>query len=125
MQDSQKRRDQLLAELDALRGRVVELEAAALDDRQTAQRLTKDARVADAALQRSEATERALLESAPEALSKIFDPFYTTKRTGTGLGLSVSYAIVQAHQGTVAVESRPGMGITFILTFPAAAPANP
>ena len=54
-----------------------------------------------------------------EALAKIFDPFYTTKRTGTGLGLSVSYGIVQEHQGTVDVQSQPGAGTTFILTFPA------
>ncbi|MBI4563054.1 MAG: PAS domain-containing protein [Candidatus Rokubacteria bacterium] len=55
----------------------------------------------------------------PEALPKIFDPFYTTKIEGTGLGLSVSYGIVRDHQGTVDVQSEPGRGTTFILTFPA------
>jgi len=54
----------------------------------------------------------------PEALPKIFDPFYTTKAEGTGLGLSVSYGIVREHQGTVDVQSEPGKGTTFILTFP-------
>ncbi|MBI4609269.1 MAG: PAS domain S-box protein [Candidatus Rokubacteria bacterium] len=56
---------------------------------------------------------------APEALSKIFDPFFTTKVEGTGLGLSVSYGIVRDHAGTVDVQSVPGKGTTFILSFPA------
>ncbi len=56
----------------------------------------------------------------PDVLPKIFDAFYTTKRTGTGLGLSVSHTIVQAHQGAVDVHSRIGEGTTFILTFPVA-----
>ena len=54
-----------------------------------------------------------------EELSKIFDPFYTTKAEGTGLGLSVSYGIVRDHQGTVDVRSEPGKETTFVLTFPA------
>ena len=55
---------------------------------------------------------------SPENLVKIFDPFYTTKRTGTGLGLSVSYGIIQSHKGTVDVQSTPGVGTTFVLLFP-------
>ena len=60
-----------------------------------------------------------------DELSKIFDPFYTTKRTGTGLGLSVTYGIIQEHGGTVDVQSRPGAGTTFILSFPTSPPAAP
>ncbi len=55
---------------------------------------------------------------SPEELPKIFDPFYTTKPEGTGLGLSVSFGIIRDHQGTVDVQSGPGRGTTFILSFP-------
>jgi signal transduction histidine kinase len=51
-------------------------------------------------------------------LPHLFEPFYTTKPSGTGLGLPVSYGIVQGHQGTIDVRSTPGQGATFILTFP-------
>jgi PAS domain S-box-containing protein len=57
-----------------------------------------------------------------DVVSKIFDPFYTTKRTGTGLGLSVTYGIIREHGGTVDVASRPGAGATFTLEFPVMAP---
>ena len=53
-------------------------------------------------------------------LEKIFDPFFTTKATGegTGLGLSVSYAIVKEHKGSIRVASSPEQGTTFTLRFP-------
>jgi PAS domain S-box-containing protein len=51
-------------------------------------------------------------------LPHLFEPFYTTKPAGTGLGLAVSYGIVQDHQGTIEVQSAPGQGATFTLTFP-------
>ncbi|MBX3280286.1 MAG: PAS domain S-box protein, partial [Acidobacteria bacterium] len=59
---------------------------------------------------------------APENLARIYDPFFTTKQIGqgTGLGLAVSYGIIQDHGGRIAVESRPGDGACFIITLPTA-----
>jgi len=62
---------------------------------------------------------------APEHINRIYDPFFTTKTAiregqnrGTGLGLSVTYGIIQEHAGKIRVESRPGEGTTFYLDFP-------
>jgi PAS domain S-box-containing protein len=62
---------------------------------------------------------------APEHISKIYDPFFTTKTApregqsrGTGLGLSVTYGIIQEHAGKIRVESNPGQGTSFYLEFP-------
>jgi two-component system, NtrC family, sensor kinase len=61
----------------------------------------------------------------PEHINKIYDPFFTTKTSpregqprGTGLGLSVTYGIIQEHAGKIRVESLPGRGTTFHLEFP-------
>jgi PAS domain S-box-containing protein len=62
---------------------------------------------------------------SPEELKRVFDPFYTTKRNGTGLGLSVSYSIIQDHHGTVDVQSVPGLGTTFVLAFSVASSGRP
>jgi signal transduction histidine kinase len=59
---------------------------------------------------------------APEDLPHIFEPFYTTKDVGTGLGLAVSYNIIESHQGSLSVESVPGHGATFTVRLPAARP---
>jgi len=53
-----------------------------------------------------------------EQLLRIFDPFYTTKKTGTGLGLFVCQRIMQAHGGTLEVESEQGKGTRFTLKLP-------
>jgi len=62
---------------------------------------------------------------APEHVDRIYDPFFTTKNApkegqsrGTGLGLSVTYGIIQEHAGKIRVESHSGSGTTFALDFP-------
>ena len=57
---------------------------------------------------------------APEHLVRIFEPFFTTRADegGTGLGLAVSYRIVEMHQGSLTVESTVGEGTTFIVRLP-------
>jgi signal transduction histidine kinase len=58
---------------------------------------------------------------APEDLPHIFEPFYTTKDSGTGLGLAVSYNIIESHGGTLSVASIPGHGATFTVRLQATA----
>lgn len=61
-------------------------------------------------------------QGIPEAmLESMFEPFVTTKETGTGLGLTVSARIAAAHGGSLAVRNVPGSGAEFVLTLPAAA----
>ncbi len=55
-----------------------------------------------------------------EDLSRLFEPFYTTKSSGTGLGLAIAYRIMQDHGGTIQVSSVPRSGTTVVLQFPAA-----
>ena len=54
-----------------------------------------------------------------EILNRIFDPFFSTKSMGHGLGLATSYSIVARHQGTIEVESEPGKGSVFYIYLPA------
>jgi two-component system NtrC family sensor kinase len=56
----------------------------------------------------------------PEVLSKVLDPFFTTKEKGTGLGLSVVYGVIQRHGGRLQIESQPGQGTTVMIRLPVA-----
>jgi signal transduction histidine kinase len=53
-----------------------------------------------------------------EERDKIFEPFFTSKAHGTGLGLYISHHIVESHGGRIVVESRPGEGSCFLLCLP-------
>jgi len=63
---------------------------------------------------------------APSVSQRVFEPFFTTKSPGegTGLGLSVSYGIIQAHRGTISVDSTPEVGTTFTISLPLYQEAN-
>jgi len=62
---------------------------------------------------------------SPEHLARIFEPYFTTKEQGSGLGLATVYSIIRKHQGLVSVESEQGKGTTFRLWLPAAKVAPP
>ena len=62
---------------------------------------------------------------APEHLSKIFDPFFSTRSNGTGLGLAIAYSIIRKHDGVIRVDSRPGAGSTFTIYLPVSPQAEP
>jgi signal transduction histidine kinase len=53
-----------------------------------------------------------------ETQRRVFRPFYTSKANGTGLGLAISKKLVDAHGGTIEIDSQPGAGCEFVLTFP-------
>jgi len=53
-----------------------------------------------------------------EALPRLFDPFFTTKTGGTGLGLPIAKKIIEEHQGSIGIQSQPGIGTVVTLTLP-------
>ncbi|HTY37460.1 MAG TPA: PAS domain S-box protein [Bacteroidota bacterium] len=55
----------------------------------------------------------------PNILPRIFDPFFTTKQKGSGLGLTTVYSVIEKHEGTITVESKPDKGTTFRVYLPA------
>ena len=55
---------------------------------------------------------------SPEILSKIFEPYYTTKDNGTGLGLTIVYKVIKEHRGEISVASEKGRGCSFTITLP-------
>ncbi len=56
---------------------------------------------------------------APELIDKIFDPYFTTKQFGNGLGLPISYSIMKKHNGHIMFSSQPGKGTSFMIFLPA------
>lgn len=85
-------------------------------------RLTLEATAADA-----RAVELTIADTgegiAPEHLPKIFDPFFSTKEGGTGLGLALTQQIIVEHGGRIEVQSTPGVGTTFVVRLVTASPA--
>jgi two-component system NtrC family sensor kinase len=60
----------------------------------------------------------------PEQINKVFDPFFSTKVNGTGLGLFVSYGIIQNHNGTIEVDSKVNKGTVFTIRLPSDLPTQ-
>jgi PAS domain S-box-containing protein len=74
-------------------------------------------------LQPGRHVEIAIRDSGPgipkDIIGKIFDPFFSTKRDGSGLGLTTAYSIIKRHDGQIEIESEPGQGVTVTLRLPA------
>jgi signal transduction histidine kinase len=59
---------------------------------------------------------------SPEDMDKLFDPFFSTKEGGVGLGLSIAHRIIDQHHGKIEVESHPGNGTLFTISLPVFTP---
>ena len=59
---------------------------------------------------------------AAEDISRVFEPYYSTKETGTGLGLAIARKAVDDHHGTISVKSKVGEGTIFTITLPLSGP---
>jgi two-component system sensor histidine kinase HydH len=85
-------------------------------------------RISDSAIRPASAGQSAIVIEvkdtgsgiAPEHLDRIFEPYFTTKEGGTGLGLALAHKIIQEHGGRLDVESRVGPGAVFAVTLPVA-----
>jgi len=53
-----------------------------------------------------------------DMLTKIFEPYFTTKKSGTGLGLTITFKIIKEHSGDISLESKEGKGSTFTIHLP-------
>jgi signal transduction histidine kinase len=60
----------------------------------------------------------------PELQEKVFRPFFTSKETGTGLGLPLTRKVIEAHNGEVELTSVPGEGAEFVVTLPKGSPGR-
>ncbi len=110
-------------QLQAALMQLIQNAAGAMDDGGT---LTLETTVPEAKLLRLRVSDTGR-GIKPEHLPRIFDPFFTTKanHTDTGIGLSVVHKIIDDHGATIRVNSEPGKGTTFWITFPIDAGASP
>jgi two-component system, sensor histidine kinase FlrB len=117
------RTGELLCNRDTLVGRVLNLLENAI------QAGGREARLKVHLYQRGERLRLCISDNGPgidsTTLARLGEPFFTTKTTGTGLGLAVVKAVARAHQGDIQLRSRPGRGTCAILTLPLLGAAHP
>ena len=117
------RAGELLCNRDTLVGTVLNLIENAI------QAGGREARLKIHLYQRGETLRLCISDNGPgidsATLARLGEPFFTTKTTGTGLGLAVVKAVTRAHQGDVQLRSRPGRGTCAILTLPLLGATHP